>query len=353
MKSTVRAFIAVEISPSIRTEARKSLRAMQDAFPNVKWVDDENFHVTLKFLGPNVPTTELHHIIAAIEKACRNFEQFDLVFEGLGAFPDASNPRTIWIGVRDGVEELKRLASKIELELGKLGFPTEGREFSPHLTVGRTRQKDREDGQFASRRTRDASSNFGKNRKSGTNSRYETKGVESDEQVDYSALTRMIYDRSNAFFGASPVDSVILYSSELDRNGPKYEPLAEIELSPLGSVEEEEAFDARQFDDPDFEVPTGEIEKRLPETLDAKFNIEALDDEVEAELRAICGDNFAKRSGNSRKQDAAGKSVKRAKQNAADARKKLREIDVPELDSVDFDLSDLPDFKKANRSKRK
>ena len=353
MKSTVRAFIAVEISPSVRSEARKSLRAMQNAFPNVKWVDDDNFHVTLKFLGPNVPTTELHHIIAAIQKACRDVEQFDLVFEGLGAFPDASNPRTIWIGVREGVDELKRLASKIEAELGKIGFPAEGREFSPHLTVGRTRQKDREEGQFASRRSSSGKiSDSGKNRKF-ANQRLETNENESEEASDYSALTRMIYDRSNVFFGASPVDAVILYSSELERSGPKYEPLAEIELSPLGSVESEEAFDARQFDDPEFEVPEGEMEKRLPETLDAKFNLESLDDEVEAELRAICGDRFAKRSSDPKKRGSADKPGKRGHPNVGAIRKKLQDLDAPELDSDDFELEEALGFKKSERPKRK
>ena len=66
MNSTIRAFIAVDISPAIRSQVQKALKPLQNAFPDVKWVDDENFHVTLKFLGPNVPTTELHLLIAAI-----------------------------------------------------------------------------------------------------------------------------------------------------------------------------------------------------------------------------------------------------------------------------------------------
>ena len=126
MKSTVRAVVAIDIAPGIRREARKLIKPLQKAFPNVKWVDDDNFHVTLKFLGANTPTTELHRVIRAIERACAKFEQFDLVFDGLGAFPDPSNPRTVWIGVAEGVEELRELSRRIEDELEKIGFPKEG-----------------------------------------------------------------------------------------------------------------------------------------------------------------------------------------------------------------------------------
>ncbi|MBQ6826641.1 MAG: RNA 2',3'-cyclic phosphodiesterase, partial [Thermoguttaceae bacterium] len=206
MKPTVRAFIAVAISPMIRNEARKTLRPIIEAYPNVKWVEEENFHVTLKFLG-TVPTVELHRVVAAVERGCRKFEQFDLVFEGVGAFPNADSPRSIWIGVREGAREIRELARRIEAELAELGYPAENREFTPHLTVGRARQKDRESG-------------------------FE------------GGLSRMIFERSNVFFGSSPVDAVLVYSSELERGGAKYDVLAEIPLSPIG-VDEEEAFDPK------------------------------------------------------------------------------------------------------------
>ena len=81
MKSTVRAFVAIEISLDVRRVAKKKLAPLQREFPDVKWIDDDNFHVTLKFLGPNVPVVELHKLIAALKRACRSVEQFDLVFD--------------------------------------------------------------------------------------------------------------------------------------------------------------------------------------------------------------------------------------------------------------------------------
>lgn len=337
MKSNVRAFIAVEIAPSILTEAKKTLSAMKRAFPNVKWVDDENFHITLKFLGPNVPMTELHHIILAIQEACQNFEQFDLVLEGVGAFPNASNPRTIWIGVTEGVKELRRLAERIDDKLERFGFQREGREFSPHLTVGRTRQRDRDNGPFDVK----SALNSG-NIVKGKNSRR----LQDDDNVEpgeLGLLSRMIYERANAFIGTSPVDTVVLYSSELERGGPKYEPLAEIELSPLGtSIKEEYTFDAKNYDDPNFPIEKIEMEEHTREILDVKFDFDALDAEVEDELRAICGDKFAKKS--------AKKFPTRpnaSKFNPKEQKKRLNSIKTEdaEIDDVTLDLNELEEFK--------
>ncbi len=310
MKSTTRAFIAVEISSAVRMSAQQALRPLKRDFPDIKWTDDDNFHVTLKFLGSNVPTTELHRLIRAVEKACAKSEQFDLVFEGLGVFPDLSNPRTIWLGVSDGVNELKALAERIEEELEPLGFPREGREFSPHMTVGRTRRRDRiDDGSFA-------------------------------------GLSKMIEERSDMFFGCSSVDSVVLYSSELERRGPRYSPLATIELSPLGSELEKKfaAFNATDYDDPNFQIEDGAMEERLPETIDSKIDVDALDAEVEEELRTICGSAFAKRPKKFSAAPTGGKpDVKKQK-------KRLDSVKKEDVNLDDFDLSEFKDFRDVKRN---
>ncbi len=324
MKPTVRAFIAVEISPSIRNEARKTLRPVMQAYPNVKWVEEENFHVTLKFLG-TVPTTELHRVVAAVERGCRKFEQFDLVFEGVGAFPNAESPRSIWIGVREGAREIRELARRVEAELAELGYPPENREFTPHLTLGRARQKDRESGAEG-------------------------------------GLGRMIFERSNVFFGSSPVDAVIVYSSELSRDGAKYEPLAEIPLSPIG-VDDEEAFDPKALDDEaDAALRAAsqiEFAGQFQEKIDANFDVDALDADVEAELRQICGADFAGRNGKKKRANGpnGGRGGRRVDGKTSKKPATLPKFDdVPELDDLDF--SDFTDFAQSgeitpNRSGRR
>lgn len=367
MKSTVRAFIAIEISGGVRASARKAIKPLKAAFPDVKWVDDENFHVTLKFLGPNVPTTELHRLIEAVERACRNFEQFDLIFEGLGAFPNPSNPRTIWIGVTDGVDELRRLAKRVDEELEALGYPVESREFSPHLTVGRTRQRDRggkavyEEGEFTRRTDVRAAS-----------SRHV--GPAEEAQENYATLTRMIYDRSNVFLGSSPVDSVVIYSSELERGGPKYEPLAVIDLAALGSVDDEDDdFNPNDYDSEDFKIEEDAMETHLPEVLDTKLDVDALDADLEEELRAICGDSFMKRPNPKSKNASSAPARPNAKIGAKPTKpsnfykdanfgnrnqpgmkpalKTSKKDDLPELDDLDF--SDLDELLKTDGKRGK
>lgn len=325
MNSTVRAFIAVDISPAIRSQAQKAVKPLKNAFPDVKWVDDENFHVTLKFLGPNVPTTELHLLIAAIERACKGVEPFDLVFEGLGAFPDSSNPRSIWIGVADGVDEIRNLAARIDKELEALGYPVEGREFRPHLTIGRSRKKDR-------------------NVKAKI-PQYAT--VQNAKNSENATLSDMLNERSALYFGTSPVDSVILYSSDLQRNDPQYEPLAIVELDPFGAAESEDAAleasaaKPKKYNVDDFQVGEEEVGNHLPETPKAKFDVDALDAGLEDELRAICGDSFVKRD---QKKKSQSKSAPNAgKPNFKSLREQLDNV-LPEVDSIDFsELDSLMD----------
>lgn len=196
-KSIVRTFIAFHVSDGIRDAVRKTLEPIRRQFPTLRWTDDSLYHITLKFLG-DVPLTDVHQIIRATQRACARVSQFDLVFEGIGAFPDLDSPRSFWVGVREGVDEVRDLASGIENELIPLGYPPERRLFMPHLTIGRARQELRE------------------------------RKEQSDTPV--SILTELLQKEKEHYFGCSPVDEIIVYSSELSRNGPKYDVLATIPL---------------------------------------------------------------------------------------------------------------------------
>ena len=191
MKNQLRLFIAVEIASQVRSKIARHLNRRVTDLKRIKWVAPDQFHLTLKFLG-DVPQTEMHHVIRAIESACGRIEPFDLVFEEIGAFPNAEHPRTLWVGVSEGVEESTDLAEAIDAELAEIGFPRESRRFTPHLTIGRVKKGAHED----------------------------------DSGLDAFLLPA----KGPAFFGVSSVDSVTLFSSELSRGGPKYEPLAEIGL---------------------------------------------------------------------------------------------------------------------------
>lgn len=207
MKPTIRTFIALDIAPDIKSIIRKAIKPLQTAWPGIRWVDDSQLHVTLKFLG-DVPIVEIHQVIEAAQKAVRQMEAFDLVLEGLGAFPDLDHPRTVWIGISEGLEELQELADRVETELAPLGFHRENRPFTPHITIGRVKQS-----------------------KPNRNDRRSQKSVITPP---ISLADDFFLKESDRFFGSSPVDEIVVYASELFPDGPQYEVLGTGPLASLG-----------------------------------------------------------------------------------------------------------------------
>ena len=103
---------------------------------SVKWVAPEGIHLTLKFLG-DTPSGRLGEIEAALRAACAGYAPFEFGVEGRGCFPNTRRPRIVWVAVRDKGQTLARLQAAIERHVVPLGWPTEERGFSPHLTLGR------------------------------------------------------------------------------------------------------------------------------------------------------------------------------------------------------------------------
>jgi 2'-5' RNA ligase len=103
----------------------------------VKWVEPANLHLTLKFLG-HVHASRVPAVVQALT-AVEASRPFPVRLVGLGAFPRPRGARVLWVGVEEGAGELADLARVVEDVLEPLGFPREGRPFSPHLTIGRLR----------------------------------------------------------------------------------------------------------------------------------------------------------------------------------------------------------------------
>ncbi len=140
----IRSFIAIEIPEVIK----KGLSGIQDALKktgaDVGWTRPEGIHLTLKFLG-EVEEGKLADIQKAIEESAKGISAFLLEVNGIGVFPNIRYPRVLWIGIKDKGDTLKTLEEAIDRETEKIGFKKEGRDFSPHLTLGRIRShKNRE-----------------------------------------------------------------------------------------------------------------------------------------------------------------------------------------------------------------
>ena len=97
----------------------------------------DNLHITLKFLG-GVDETRLSEIGAAL-KRWATVSAFDVAIRGLGAFPTVARPRVLWAGA-PGAAGFTRLAESVDRALVALGFPSEDRGFTPHVTLGRVRE---------------------------------------------------------------------------------------------------------------------------------------------------------------------------------------------------------------------
>ncbi len=134
----MRTFIAVGISSEVREKIAQIQAEFRKGDPDVKWVEPENLHITLRFLG-EVSEDKLSGVIEKIRLATAGISNFRAHIFGLGGFPNLKSPRVVWVGVGEGKEELKNLSERIEENLSYLGFAKEKRGFSAHLTIGRVR----------------------------------------------------------------------------------------------------------------------------------------------------------------------------------------------------------------------
>jgi 2'-5' RNA ligase len=134
----VRTFIALETSSEIKDRLRGFVVRLKRTNADVKWVEPPGMHLTLKFLGETTPGF-LEGVEAGLAAAAGRGRRFALEVVGTGAFPPHSRvPRVLWVGVRAD-PALAELQTDVEAEMEKLGFPPEGRPFSPHLTLGRVK----------------------------------------------------------------------------------------------------------------------------------------------------------------------------------------------------------------------
>lgn len=134
----LRTFIAIELDEPLRAAIGRVQAKFKRLAPagSVKWVAPEGIHLTLKFLG-DTPAAHVGAIEAAARAACAGSAPFEIVVEGRGCFPNFRRPRVVWVAVSDQGQALARLQTAVEKHVAPLGWPTEERGFSPHLTLGR------------------------------------------------------------------------------------------------------------------------------------------------------------------------------------------------------------------------
>ena len=134
----MRAFIGI----SLPDEARRSLAALQQELEqsraDVKWVEPEQLHVTLKFLD-EISDAQQSQIAQFLSRLAQQQPTFSIDLKAIGAFPSLNNPRILWVGVGEGTSQVIRLAGAIEEEARACSLRQEERPYSAHVTIGRVR----------------------------------------------------------------------------------------------------------------------------------------------------------------------------------------------------------------------
>jgi 2'-5' RNA ligase len=182
---TIRTFIAVDIGSL--DDLINFEEELQDSGAELKLVEPDNIHITLKFLG-DTREELVPKINEIISDASENVEPFRLQFKGAGAFPNLNYMKVLWVGIIDP-GPLPTIAKELDLNLHKLGFKSESRQFRPHITMGRVKSKRNKD-----------------------------------------ALKKVIMNSKNREFGEININSIRLKKSVLDSKGPTYYTLGEIIL---------------------------------------------------------------------------------------------------------------------------
>lgn len=183
-------FTGVHIGSTIRSNSASLQHALSVCGANVKWVEPDNMHVTLNFLG-EVDDRDLHGICRALASVGKRVSAFRLEISGVGAFPTPRRPKVVWAGITHGQDALSRIHEASEPKLLELGvYRREERSYVPHLTLGRV--KDPMDGELLA--------------------------VELQKNLQWHG-------------GDCLVEEIVLFASELRREGPVYSVVARTPLS--------------------------------------------------------------------------------------------------------------------------
>jgi 2'-5' RNA ligase len=174
-----RLFVAIRPPEQVRDLL---IDAMDDS-PALRWVGDEQLHLTLRFIG-EVERPLANDIAAALQDL--GSRAFKLRLSGVGKF-ERRNGGAIWAGV-EPKEPVAALAAKVERALQQVGLEPEHRAFSPHITLARWNRRNAE------------------------------------------AVDGFVRQNANLKSEPFPVDRFILYESRLSRHGPHYQEVAAFPL---------------------------------------------------------------------------------------------------------------------------
>ncbi|MBX9677356.1 MAG: RNA 2',3'-cyclic phosphodiesterase [Gemmataceae bacterium] len=177
----LRTFLALNPGDASRDRLAALQEKLADATAGVQWVETENLHLTLLFLG-DVDDRDLMKVCRAADRAAQDHAPFVMSLEGVGCFPNMRRPRTIWAGVGTGAAEVRNLFQDLATSFETQGlYRPEDRPFSPHVTLGRV-----------------------------------------NKDADAESISRELAKHDKWRGGETTIQEVLVYSSDLTPKGPVY-----------------------------------------------------------------------------------------------------------------------------------
>jgi RNA 2',3'-cyclic 3'-phosphodiesterase len=138
----MRAFVALELPGLLKDRLLEISELLYTDDARVNWVKQKNMHLTLKFLG-DINSRQADSVSDTLMDIGKRWGKQKLVFGKLGAFPSRNRPKVIWVGI-DNIDELSEIHGLIDDSTYNVGIERDNRGFSPHLTLGRVKDLNRD-----------------------------------------------------------------------------------------------------------------------------------------------------------------------------------------------------------------
>ncbi|MFN3504763.1 MAG: RNA 2',3'-cyclic phosphodiesterase [Caldimicrobium sp.] len=188
----VRAFLAIDLPLDIKKALCNFKNIPEPKEVKLKWVEEENLHLTLKFFG-NISENLVEKIFNLCEKVCQEISNFRVDLGEVGVFPEVGKPRVLWIGVEHSKDRIEDLYLKIEKALKPLKLDNKKEKFHPHITLMRIK--------------------------------------DINNTIEFKQFFERIIKEAEKLKGLSfMVKEIVLFKSDLFPTGPKYTPLKRIPL---------------------------------------------------------------------------------------------------------------------------
>jgi RNA 2',3'-cyclic 3'-phosphodiesterase len=133
-----RLFAAIKIHPDKNFLDQLYKLKKQLVHEKIKWVEDHNIHVTLKFFG-ETEVKKMPDIESVLHRIAISHSPFAIRLVNLGFFGSRYDPKIVWVGI-EPYDRLVNLMRDLRAELKTIGYEPDRQNLVPHLTIGRIKQ---------------------------------------------------------------------------------------------------------------------------------------------------------------------------------------------------------------------